>query len=86
MTGLGSLSANAWNLNENMFNRRTGGYWFQSCANWPLLEKKFWTAENILALFCKGSVLAPLVKIVAKYFNIFVSVIKWSNSDLEKST
>ncbi len=53
MSGLGSPSVSAWNLNGNVFGGRTGGYWFRSCAIVPLLDMKLWTVENILALFYK---------------------------------
>ena len=54
-SGLGSLTASAWNLNENVFDGRTGGYWLLSWANVRLLEIKLWIAENILAFFCPDS-------------------------------
>ncbi len=56
-----------------------------SCANLLLIEMNFWTAgENILALFCTGSVFAPLTKISARCF--FSVVLSGGTVGLEKST
>lgn len=71
MSGLDS----AWNLKKNVFSGRTEKYWFKFCANLPLLHMKFVTADNmILALFCKGSIFAPLIRMPTRcVFSILVS-------------
>ncbi len=64
-TGKNIWFGQSWNqyLNENVFDGRTGGgYQRLSCANLPVLDMNFWTTDNILAFFCKGSMLTPLIK------------------------
>ena len=83
MSGFGSLSASVYNLNENVFCGRTENYYFRSCTNLPLLDIKFWTAENILALFCTGSMFAPLTKISARCF--FLALVSVGEMVIRKS-